>query len=50
MRDIKIAAARCGFGNEVTRPPRLPVVGEERERVLAIIDAAIENRPNPAGS
>jgi 1-pyrroline-4-hydroxy-2-carboxylate deaminase len=42
---IKLAAAECGYGNEVTRTPRLPLVGREREEVLAIIRKAIETRP-----
>ena len=42
---IKLAAAECGFGTETTRPPRLAVAGEERERVLAIIRRAIATRP-----
>ena len=42
---IKIASAECGYGNEVTRAPRLPLVGREREEVLAIIRKAIETRP-----
>lgn len=42
---IKLAAAECGFGTETTRPPRLPLVGEERQSVLAIIRKAIATRP-----
>ena len=42
---IKLAAAECGFGNEVTRAPRLPLVGREREDVLGIIRKAIATRP-----
>ncbi len=42
---IKLAAAECGFGTEVTRPPRLPLVGEERQRVLDIIRQGIATRP-----
>ncbi len=45
---IKIAAAECGFGTELTRAPRLPLVGEERERILKIIQEGIAKRPNPA--
>lgn len=43
---IKLAAAQCGFGTETTRPPRLPLVGEERESVLHIIRSAKANRPS----
>ena len=42
---IKLAAAECGNGNEVTRAPRLPIVGREREDVLGIIRKAIATRP-----
>jgi dihydrodipicolinate synthase/N-acetylneuraminate lyase len=42
---IKLAVQECGFGSELTRAPRLPLVGEERERILGIIRAAMANRP-----
>ncbi len=42
---IKLAVAECGLGSERVRPPRLPLVGQEREEVLAIIHRAIETRP-----
>jgi len=42
---IKLAVQECGYGSELTRAPRLPLVGEERERILAIIRTAIKNRP-----
>lgn len=42
---IKLAAQECGFGTEITRAPRLPIVGEERERVLGIIRKGIAARP-----
>ena len=44
---IKLAVAECGFGSEMTRAPRLPLVGEERERILAVIRHGIESRPDP---
>jgi len=48
---IKLAEAQTGLGTETVRQPRLPLVGEERKRILAIIDKAIANRPElPAGS
>ena len=34
---IKLAVQECGLGSEMVRAPRLPLVGEERERILAII-------------
>lgn len=42
---IKLAVQECGFGSELTRAPRLPLVGEERERVLRIIRDGIKTRP-----
>jgi dihydrodipicolinate synthase/N-acetylneuraminate lyase len=42
---IKLTAAECGYGSELVRAPRLPVVGKEREEVLAIIHKAIKTRP-----
>jgi 4-hydroxy-tetrahydrodipicolinate synthase len=43
---IKLAVAECGYGSERTRPPRLPLVGAERERILGVIRKALENRPS----
>ena len=43
---IKLAQSECGFGSEITRAPRLALIGEERENVLNIIRQGIENRPN----
>lgn len=42
---IKLTAAECGYGTEQTRPPRLPLHGEERERILKIIRKGIAERP-----
>jgi 4-hydroxy-tetrahydrodipicolinate synthase len=42
---IKLAAAECGYGSELTRAPRLPLVGQERAEVLALIRQAIATRP-----
>jgi len=48
---IKLAEKQTGLGTETVRAPRLPLVGEERKRILAIIDNAIANRPElPVGS
>jgi 1-pyrroline-4-hydroxy-2-carboxylate deaminase len=46
---IKLAQQECGFGSEVVRPPRLPLVGREREEILAIIRNGIACRPHPSG-
>ncbi len=42
---IKLAAAETGHGSEMVRAPRLPLVGREREEVLALVRKAIETRP-----
>jgi 1-pyrroline-4-hydroxy-2-carboxylate deaminase len=42
---IKLAATQTGIGTEYVRAPRLRLTGEERERVLAIINKGIETRP-----
>jgi len=42
---IKLAMVETGLGNEITRTPRLPLEGEERERILKIIRCAIVTRP-----
>lgn len=42
---IKLAMAETGMGSEITRAPRLPLVGREREEILAIIRKAIQTRP-----
>ena len=42
---IKLAAQECGLGSEVTRAPRLPLEGAERDRILAIVRKGIANRP-----
>jgi len=42
---IKLAVQETGLGAEWVREPRLPLVGQERERVLEIIHQGISNRP-----
>jgi dihydrodipicolinate synthase/N-acetylneuraminate lyase len=42
---IKLAMAETGLGSEMVRAPRLPIAGEERERILKIIRGAIASRP-----
>ncbi len=43
---IKLAVAECGYGTETVRPPRLPIIGTERDEVLEIIRQAIATRPD----
>lgn len=42
---IKMAAAATGLGSEYVRAPRLAVEGEERTRILSIIETGLANRP-----
>jgi 1-pyrroline-4-hydroxy-2-carboxylate deaminase len=42
---IKLAETRAGIGSEHVREPRLTLVGEERERILKIIDDGLAARP-----
>ena len=42
---IKLAMQETGLGSELTRAPRLPIVGAERDEILAIIRQAIATRP-----
>ena len=42
---IKLAEAQVGLGSEHVRAPRLPLIGEERERVLRVIREGIASRP-----
>lgn len=48
---IKLAETQTGLGTENVRAPRLKIKGDERKKILAIIDNAIANRPElPVGS
>jgi dihydrodipicolinate synthase/N-acetylneuraminate lyase len=42
---IKLAESATGIGSEHVRAPRLKLVGEERERVMAVIQHGIATRP-----
>lgn len=42
---IKLAATATGIGSEYVRAPRLTIKGEERERILKIINDGVANRP-----
>ena len=42
---IKLAEVATGLGTEHVRPPRLPLIGEERAHVQKIIQTSLENRP-----
>ena len=45
VQNIKLAEVATKIGTENVREPRLPLVGEERQRVLTIIDEALKIRP-----
>ena len=45
VQNIKLAEVATGIGTENVRAPRLPLIGEERQRVLEIIDSGIKSRP-----
>ncbi len=42
---IKLAELQAGIGSEYVRPPRLILEGEERERILKVINNGISTRP-----
>lgn len=42
---IKLAEQQAGLGSEIVRAPRLALAGEERTRILKVIDTALANRP-----
>ncbi len=45
VQNIKLAEVATGIGSEQVRLPRLPLHGEERQRVLAIIEEGVNTRP-----
>jgi 4-hydroxy-tetrahydrodipicolinate synthase len=45
VQNIKLAEVATGIGTENVRKPRLPLRGEERKRVLNIIEESLKNRP-----
>ncbi|WP_438710936.1 dihydrodipicolinate synthase family protein [Aquimarina muelleri] len=45
VQNIKLAEVATGIGSENVRAPRLSLVGEERKRVLEIIEKGIKKRP-----
>ncbi len=45
VQNIKLAEVATGLGTEPVRPPRLPLVGEERKYVQHVISESLENRP-----
>lgn len=45
VQRIKLVQSRLGLGSERVRPPRLPLVGAEREADLEVIERALDTRP-----
>src|SRR5690554_357691 len=45
VQNIKLAEVATGLGSEHIRPPRLPLIGEERKQVLNVIETSLRNRP-----
>jgi 4-hydroxy-tetrahydrodipicolinate synthase len=46
VQNLKLVETLVGVGNENVRRPRQPLVGTERERVVAIVQKALANRPD----
>lgn len=46
VQNIKLAETLVGLGTEPVRPPRLPLAGDERREVEALIRRSIETRPS----
>jgi 4-hydroxy-tetrahydrodipicolinate synthase len=42
---IKLTNQMAGEGSEWVRAPRLTLEGEERERIMAIVQKALDTRP-----
>lgn len=45
VQNIKLAEVATGLGSENVRAPRLPLIGEEREHVLSVIENSLKTRP-----
>src|SRR5690606_41705024 len=45
VQNIKLAEVATGIGAEQVRAPRLPVEGDERTRVLQILESGLRSRP-----
>lgn len=46
VQNIKLAQSMVGRGSEHVRPPRLPLAGAERARVVATVERALAERPS----
>jgi len=45
VQNIKLVESIVGVGTETVRPPRLPLVGEERDQIVALVKQALASRP-----
>lgn len=45
---IKLAQAMAGLGSETVRAPRLVLEGEERKRIMAVVQQGLDSRPRLA--
>ena len=45
VQNIKLVESIVGVGTETVRPPRLPLVGQEREEIIGIVKQALATRP-----
>jgi 4-hydroxy-tetrahydrodipicolinate synthase len=45
VQNIKLAEVMTGIGTEPVRPPRHILVGDERQRVIGILERGLETRP-----
>ena len=45
VQNVKLVESLVGVGTETVRPPRLPLAGEEREHVVALVKQALKTRP-----
>ncbi len=45
VQNIKLVESIVGVGTETVRPPRLALVGQEREEIIAIVKQALATRP-----
>ncbi|MBQ4802938.1 dihydrodipicolinate synthase family protein [Aquimarina sp. MMG015] len=45
VQNIKLAEVATGIGTENVRAPRLPLIGEERQNVLQVIENGLKTRP-----
>ncbi|RPD97708.1 dihydrodipicolinate synthase family protein [Aureibaculum marinum] len=48
VQNIKLAEVYTGIGTENVRPPRLPLAGKKRKKVIKIIEDSLKTRPDLA--